>query len=1168
MFCHSSWRIFAPRIIHGLKRLIIPLAMAFPTILLLNVVPLSAQVEWKDGYVTLAPQQQSNPAVAEPAQSTFTIVVWEDTRNGNKDIYAQKIDNATRVSLWEPDGIPICTAPNDQRNPRAAYDSVGGVFIVWEDCRADVTNNVADLYAIRLDVSTGQISSAGWQLDGNLVCANAADRSRPRIVGSGDGVFIAWNEIGYMSGTVTRDVKVTYVLFNASIAPGSWAPDGVKVAPLSSSDQINAEIDRDYIWLWDQNRQSYRCGVVVAYQDDRNSSTSSQNPCWNIYLDQFNSTGTGGYGEVRAADPSAYNQDTEEQINHVLRTSGNEATAPRALAIVAWQDQRDGAQSGSYYIYAQVLDDLGIPLNNYTGGLPVCTVPGSSRRNPVMTIWERRYFPLMPQPYTPFAIIAWEDDRNGGNWDVYACLLDANESVPSNPNFPWLAEPAQPSGDPISTEPYAKAQLVIDCIGGTVDATAYCGWRQSSSNTDIWYEGIDLLSIAGIYIPTWTPQHPLTGWAVTLAKGEQNDPKVSGDMFVFQDERRQAIANDSRSDTNIYCQRPGECVGPTNMDYRDMYVRWWNRSSSQYDDAKHMRYTVDPSDHSMYVVWDQQADGEQSIFIQKLDKDGVPRWTNNGVKVSANAVGTPAELPAVAIDNAGGAWVVWQEGITGTRLVFMSQVLADGSTSTPAQVLCPGTHTDFREPLILYNYNAFTGPVIVAFLGTKTANGNDDRLIWSTPITPASPLPNYVITSHTDLRLETDDNGECYLMTRSSGGIINVTHANFVGGIVGWTALIADQNERSTYIPGTFGGYDLCADVLPPPVNGGSMHHLMIAYSSDNGTGIQNDIYIQRYDPNVPPMGMATTPPAIATLSVAGPNDYHTMPAVEPDSIDWSGLGWGGFHLAWDWAYSPFPGVVRHRAVASGIGWGISGVPLFHNGIRWFSVSSESPAATHPDIARQTNQAPYLPGRAFVVWEGGGELAFCNPPRPKEIMAHYVEPTNNNQWVWSSEQMVSPGGGNYSQSGPLVETSVDNSVSTFWYDSRAGLSSMGLGILGTRFNDISGTAPIGWFKSSPIVHRSSLPAADQLDMSVHPDPVSRGSGGPVILSLTASEAGFAEVNVADILGRIVSVPYHGTIEKGTRQISFSMPSTCQCGTYFVTLKMNGMLQVRSFRVIW
>ena len=148
-------------------------------IFVLSTVPLLSQVEWKDGYVTLATQEQINPAVAEPAQSTYTIIVWEDTRNGNKDIYAQKIDNATRVSLWEPDGIQICTAPNDQRNPRAAYDSVGGVIIVWEDCRDDITNNVSDIYAIRLDPSTGQITPGAWQPDGNRVCANAGNRSRP-----------------------------------------------------------------------------------------------------------------------------------------------------------------------------------------------------------------------------------------------------------------------------------------------------------------------------------------------------------------------------------------------------------------------------------------------------------------------------------------------------------------------------------------------------------------------------------------------------------------------------------------------------------------------------------------------------------------------------------------------------------------------------------------------------------------------------------------------------------------------------------------------------------------------------------------------------------------------------------------------------------------------------
>jgi len=39
--------------------------------------------------------------------------VWKDERNGNIDIYAQRID-ASDVPLWAVDGVPVCTAAGDQ----------------------------------------------------------------------------------------------------------------------------------------------------------------------------------------------------------------------------------------------------------------------------------------------------------------------------------------------------------------------------------------------------------------------------------------------------------------------------------------------------------------------------------------------------------------------------------------------------------------------------------------------------------------------------------------------------------------------------------------------------------------------------------------------------------------------------------------------------------------------------------------------------------------------------------------------------------------------------------------------------------------------------------------------------------------------------------------------
>jgi hypothetical protein len=73
----------------------------------LLIEPAAAQTEWKDRPVTLAPGDQTGHSIARPARSAYTVVVWEDKRRGEYDIYAQMIDSATGLPVWgDVDGMP------------------------------------------------------------------------------------------------------------------------------------------------------------------------------------------------------------------------------------------------------------------------------------------------------------------------------------------------------------------------------------------------------------------------------------------------------------------------------------------------------------------------------------------------------------------------------------------------------------------------------------------------------------------------------------------------------------------------------------------------------------------------------------------------------------------------------------------------------------------------------------------------------------------------------------------------------------------------------------------------------------------------------------------------------------------------------------------------------
>ncbi|HSG28619.1 MAG TPA: FlgD immunoglobulin-like domain containing protein, partial [Candidatus Krumholzibacterium sp.] len=112
------------------------------------------------------------------------ILVWNDDRNGDNDIFAQRID-ADGTLLWASGGLAVCQASGDQDYPTAAVDGSGGAFIVWRDSRGgDI-----DIYVQRVDAGGNILLDT----DGAGIVRGPADQRCPRIVkDGGGGAVIAW----------------------------------------------------------------------------------------------------------------------------------------------------------------------------------------------------------------------------------------------------------------------------------------------------------------------------------------------------------------------------------------------------------------------------------------------------------------------------------------------------------------------------------------------------------------------------------------------------------------------------------------------------------------------------------------------------------------------------------------------------------------------------------------------------------------------------------------------------------------------------------------------------------------------------------------------------------------------------------------------------------------
>jgi hypothetical protein len=147
----------------------------------------SGSVLWVvDGVaISTAHTSQSCPVIVKDG-SGGAIIAWEDNRNDNCDIYAQRIDGSGAVS-WITDGIAVCTATDDQSYPSMINDGSGGAIITWQDNR----NGNLDIYAQRI----GDNGMCQWTADGITVTTAEFDQSSPVIVSDDSGgAIIAWED--------------------------------------------------------------------------------------------------------------------------------------------------------------------------------------------------------------------------------------------------------------------------------------------------------------------------------------------------------------------------------------------------------------------------------------------------------------------------------------------------------------------------------------------------------------------------------------------------------------------------------------------------------------------------------------------------------------------------------------------------------------------------------------------------------------------------------------------------------------------------------------------------------------------------------------------------------------------------------------------------------------
>lgn len=310
--------------------------------------------------------QKSSAIIASDNGSA--IITWEDNRNGNYDIYAQKIDSSGNI-LWASNGIAVCSKSTNQKNPKLVSDNAGGAIVVWEDSLSFYW----DIYAQRISSTGNQL----WNSNGVSICSAPNAQGNPKIDIDGlGGAIITWQD---KRNNVDYDIYAQRINNSGTVL---WTANGVVVCN-SVNTQNNPRIEPD-----GSN------GALIAWVDKRNALDND------IYAQRINSSGVVQWTANGVAVCSATNNQSALDIKYI----------GSAGLILSWKDDRSGANA----IYSQIISMSGVPQLTSNG---ILISNGLKSINP-NTIVDGN----------GGAIIAWQDSTNIG-WDIKSQKINSAGSI-------------------------------------------------------------------------------------------------------------------------------------------------------------------------------------------------------------------------------------------------------------------------------------------------------------------------------------------------------------------------------------------------------------------------------------------------------------------------------------------------------------------------------------------------------------------------------------------------------------------------------------------------------------------------------------------------------------------------------------------------------------------
>jgi len=400
---------------------------------------------------------QQDPSCAMDSAGNF-VVVWEDYRNWNYDIYGQRFDeNGDTTGLGGNFLINDDGESYYQYDPSVSMDNSGNFTVVWKDARDGNYNIYGQIYD-----NTGSPSGSNFRID---QCTGTESRYDPDVSMDGNYFTVVWEDARCYRSTYKRRYNT-----NGTPVGNEVMVNDIDGTRNQESPAIDMNTSGNGVITWTDNR--LLSGIYFQMMDSNGDTTGINRRINHGYAPDVSVFRDGSFIITYRYSNDIYCQmyyptgDTSGDLITVNDTTEGNRYEPTigmdttGNFIITWYDHRNGNSD----IYAQRFNSSG----DTTGvNFRVDDDPGTSHQEcPDIAINKSGRF-----------LIVWDDNRNG-NFDIYGQVYAAD---------------GNPLGSNLLINDIGTSNQYCPCVSALRDGNFIVAWQDHRTPRGIYGQVIDTL---------------------------------------------------------------------------------------------------------------------------------------------------------------------------------------------------------------------------------------------------------------------------------------------------------------------------------------------------------------------------------------------------------------------------------------------------------------------------------------------------------------------------------------------------------------------------------------------------------------------------------------------------------------------------------------------------